>query len=189
MAGLIRNQTPLAAQPGQQPEPQEETNVTPEEQAQYDEFVDKGYQLLYGKTTFQQMVQRATAGGDPIEGLASVVVLVVRRLEETASGAGKKISPDVMFHGGTELLEDFADTLSKAGMHDYTAEEIEGALYRAMDIYREQTGQAGGEVKPEVAADWQALQQADRTGEIDRIFPGLKEKFAGKAPAPSQGGV
>lgn len=160
----------------------EQPNVTPEEQAQYDDFMDKALQLAYNAKFFPQLLERITKASSPVEGLAAVTVAVVKRV---ADSGGQKYGGDVVFKAGTELLEDLAQTASKAGTHDFTEQELEGALYRAMDMYREQSGDLGQD--PNIQADFGQLVEADRAGTLDQIVPGLAEKFGqGQQPEAAQ---
>lgn len=159
----------------------EQPNVTPEEQAQYDRFIDMAFRLIYDERSFPAILKRLAATPDPVEGLAAVVVMVVSRLKDSAQQQGVEISPDVLFHGGSELLEDIADTAAKAGVHQYTEQQLEQALYRALDLYRAMD-QRGGADQQTFQQDWNALVQADRQGRLGDLVPQL-------AGAGSQGGA
>ncbi len=163
------------AQQGEQP------NVTPEEQAQYDRFIDMAFRLIYDERSFPAIMKRLAATPDPVEGLAAVVVMVVSRLKDSAKQQGVEISPDVLFHGGSELLEDIADTAAKAGIHQYSEQDLEKALYRALDLYRAMD-QRGGADRQAFQQDWDALVQADRQGRLGDLVPQL-------AGAGGQGGA
>lgn len=159
--------------------------ASPEEQAQYDAFVQAGYSLIYDQAMGKpgpdhKLLQRMMASGNPVEGLAAVASMVVMRIEDAANQAGQQISPDVLLHGGNELLGDLADLAGKAGVHDFTDEEIEAASYAAMDKYREARAQTGGgSIDPEaMKQEWAEIMQMNETGELDRMFPGMKEHFA-----------
>lgn len=149
------------------------SNVTPEEQAQYDEFVNNAYRIFYSEKTFPEFMarMRAAAEQDPVEGLAATTVKVVVRVEESARRNGKDISDDVVFHAGVEIMESLADTAAKAGIHEYDAKEVEAASLRAMDMYRVTAGQMGL-IDPEQAKRrFSELQQADKAGQLDNILP------------------
>lgn len=158
-------------------------NVSPEEQAQYDQFMDRAFALAYDERTFPTIMNRIVKAPDPVEGLAAVTAMLVGRLKDSAARQNVPLSPDVLYHGGAALLEDLADTAGKAGLHDYTPDEVEGALYRALDIYRGMEGEnpAGRQA---VAQDWEMMVQADRAGTLDRVLPGL----AGRQDGPAVSG-
>lgn len=144
----------------QQGDGEPQANVSPEEQAQYDEFVTNGMHLIYQKQGDTVQVAPAVLGqlkGDwkgveaslgqipqeeqpldqksPIDCLAVATVALVLSLEASASGAGKQLDPAVTFHGGAELLEQLAVIDSAAGIHDFTDDEMTGAAHRTAMLY------------------------------------------------------
>lgn len=157
-----------------------ESNVTPEEQAQYDDFMDKAFQVAYDAKFFPQVLDRIAKATSPQEGLAAVTVAVVKRIADVAQQSRQPYSGDVLFAAGTELLEDLADTAQKAGIHDFSEQELEGALYRAMDLYREQSGDLSQD--PNIQADFGQLVEADRAGRLDQMVPGIAQKFGQQQP-------
>lgn len=171
------------ADDGQQP------NVSPEEQAQYDRFMDRAFRLIYDERTFPTILERMRATPDPVEGLAAVTAMVVSRLKDSAEQAGVIIDPDVLFHGGTEILEDLASTAEKARIHAFTPDEVEAALYRALDIYRQTETQAGKLDRGAAQRDWQSIVQADRQRQQQRAGAagagGMEQE--GEAPPQRRG--
>jgi hypothetical protein len=150
---------------GDQGPPQDDSgdpqpNVSPEEQAQYDEFVTNGMHLIYQKQGDTVQVAPAVLAqlkGDwkgvegslgqvpqeekpldpksPADCLAVATVALVLSLEASATGAGKQLDPAVTFHGGAELLEQLADIDSAAGIHDFSDDEMTGAAHRTALLY------------------------------------------------------
>lgn len=158
----------------------DQPNVSPEEQAQYDQFVNKGFEVIYDKRTLPQVLDTLKGGDDPQAGLANATAMVVMRLEDSAKQAGKPIPPDVVFHGGVEILEDLANLASEAGIHDFSEEEIEGALYQALDVYRS-TRQKQGELdEGAIKQDFSEIVEADRQGRLGEMVPGLEKVGGGK---------
>lgn len=170
MAGIgAAMQPPVdgSAQPGmapqQEPGPtgqddagEAQANVTPEEQAQYDQFVTNGMQLLYKDNKVSPAVLDQLRGkwdavkpslgeipqeekpldpGSPIDNLAVATVALVLALEASAANAGKKVDPGVVFHGGVELLEQLADVAQAANIHDFTQDEMDAAGNRTAMLY------------------------------------------------------
>jgi hypothetical protein len=166
------------------PEPGgEASNVSPEEQAEYDRFMDRAFRLIYDAKVFPGLLERLRATPDPVEGLASVTVMVVTRLQDSARQQGVAISPDVLYHGGLEIMEDLAATAEKARVHAYTDKEMEAALYQALDLYRQTESASGGIDQQAAAQDWDALVQADQQGRLHEALPGIGK--GGGAPQPS----
>jgi hypothetical protein len=86
------------------------------------------------------------------------------------------ISDDVIFHAGREILEQLVEISEAAGLHEYKEAEIQGALYQALDMYREANSDEGGRFNPEeAAAAFEALNEADKEGRADEVIPGFEQ--------------
>lgn len=178
-----------AAAEGEEAAPgEEEPNVTPEEQAAYEQFIDHGRQLLYDAKALPTVQKAVMADanrpeGAPPEGLASSIITVTQRIVAGAEKSGNQIAPDVIHHAGMALVEDLADFSSEKGWHDYSAEEIEAGMMR----YTELLGpMMEGRIDPEQkAAELQQLVDADAKGELASQFPGLAERYG---PSVDTGG-
>ncbi|KKM20874.1 hypothetical protein LCGC14_1641120 [marine sediment metagenome] len=162
---------------------EEQPNVSPEEQAQYDQFVDNAFSVIYDDKSLPQIIESLKGDGNPVDGLANTAVTVVVRVQDSAEKAGQALPPDVVFHAGTEILEDLAELAAKAGVHEFTPEEVEGAAFQAMDIYREMKGRDGGAERPQIVEDFNQIVALDQAGKIDEVAPGLTERFGGGAQA------
>ncbi len=188
MAGLIREQVPpdMAEQQGMEEEQAApegeggESNVAPEEQAQYDQFVKNGMQLMYDEKATDQLLENISSSENKVEGLANALVTIVSRLEESATESGQEISGDVMMHGGQELMEQLVELVEEAGIHDYTPEEMESAFLAAIDAYRSMKQEQGTLPVEDLGQDFAELQQAESEGRLEEIAPGATE-FAQKA--------
>jgi hypothetical protein len=160
---------------GEQP-----SNVTPEEQAAYERFVDNCYSLVYDKKTIGNVLKSLDATDDPKMNLANTTVMIVKRVADSARQAGQQVSTDVLMHGGAEVLEDLADLAAKMGLHSYTPDEIEGAVYIAADLYRGMA-EADGTLDIEGSKrDMAKAIQADQAGQMDAIIPGASARFGAK---------
>ncbi len=183
--GLLTQQqesAPAAAPaPGATAQTGEQPNVSPEEQQLYDQFVDKALSAIYDDQSLPQVIETLKGDGNPLDGLANTAVAIVVRVQDSAEKAGQKIPPDVLFHGGSEILEDLAGLSEKAGIHKFTPEELEGAAFQAMDIYREMKGSDGGEARPQIVEDFNQITELDKAGRLDEVAPGLTDRFGGGA--------
>ncbi len=155
----------------------EASNVSPEEQQVYDQFVDNALSAIYDEKSLPQIIQSLRGDGNPIDGLANTAVNIVMRVKSSAEQAGQQISDDILLAAGGEIIEDLAGLATTAGVHEYTPEEIEGALFQSMDIYREMTGRDGGENREQVVQDMNQLNALDEAGRLDEVAPGLTAKF------------
>jgi hypothetical protein len=164
---------------------EEQPNVSPEEQAQYEQWVTNGMQLIYSKQTLPHVMKLLSGGEKPTEGLANALAMVALRLDESAKEGGTEISGDVKLHGAQELLEQLAELAENAGIHEFSEEELEAAFYLALDIYRS-TAQANGTLPVEdLKQDFNELVAADQQGRLDEVLPGISE-YAKRAPKPGQ---
>jgi len=192
MPGLMQEQVPEQAPQGMPQEavapdadtqeggqPDIEGNVSPEEQAEYDQFVDKGLQLIYNEAMTDKILERLQASENPIEGLANVTFMVVEKLVNSAKKSGKEFSGDVKFHGGVEILEDIANLAAEAGVHEYTEEELESSIYATLDLYGEMELKSGSHDQGAAQEDMANLIQMDQDGSLEQEFPGLENKFSG----------
>jgi hypothetical protein len=170
------------------------SNVSPEEQEMYDNFVTNGMSIMHSDEGLPALLKAIEGDENPVEGLANAVSAIVMRLEDSAEKQGVEISPDVLMHGGLELMEQAADLAEQAGVHAFTDEEMEGALYIAMDLYR-QARQKQGKISQETANEEMGeLMAAEQAGTLEDDLPGITERSkqsgrstrsAGKGPKPA----
>jgi hypothetical protein len=161
-------------------EEDETPNVSPEEQKQYDLFVENGMELLYTPDgqPHPEVLKRLSTGNKPIDTLAQTTVWLVTILEQDATRNNAPIDSDVLFHGARELMEQLIDLAEAAGIHTFKEAEIQGAWYQALDMYREANSDEGGRFnKDEAAAEFEALNEADKEGRADEVLPGF-ERFS-----------
>lgn len=175
---------PATSAPGPAPEQGssgEQSNVSPEEQQLYDQFVDNAFSVIYDEKSLPTIIESLKGDGNPLDGLANTTVGVIVRVQDSAEKAGQALPPDVVFHAGTEILEDLAGLAGKVGIHEFTTEEVEGAAFQAMDLYRERTGRDGGAARPQIVEDFNQITALDQAGRLDEVAPGLTERFGGGA--------
>jgi hypothetical protein len=141
---------------GQEGGGDDQPNVSPEEQAAYEQFVTNGMKLIYqGDHVAPAVLDQLRGKWDdvkpslgeipkeenpldpknPIDNLAVATVALVLALEASAAEAGQKVDPAVVFHGGAELLEQLADIAQAAKIHDFSDDEMTGAANRAAMLY------------------------------------------------------
>jgi hypothetical protein len=162
-----------------EPEDEETPNVSPEEQQQYDVFVENAMQLLYSEDgeVEPEVLARLSTGKKPIDVLAQTAVWIIMIVEEDAKKNNMPIEDDVLFHAGREIVEQLIDIAEAAGIHTYKEAEIQGAWYQALDMYREANSDETGRINPDEAAGaFEALNEADKEGRADEIIPGFEQK-------------
>jgi hypothetical protein len=187
MAGLLNPQKtpqPTAAPGAPMPEGEESSNVSPEEQAQYTQFVENAMAMMYDDKMMPTLIQQLKTGDKPAEALGNAVATIVMRLEDSAKDKGIDLSGDVMFHGATEILEQLVELAEAAGV-EVSEEDMESALYIGLDTYRSTRQQQGRLPTDEISQDMQELLQAEQEGTIDQMLPGISE-YAQRAPKGEQ---
>lgn len=170
---------PTGFTPGEGDDMEEVPNVSPEEQQEYETFVNNGMQIIYKEdgTVEPQVLQRLSTGKKRIDTLAQTAVWLVMALEQSAKKQGRPISDDVLMHGGKELMEQLVDVVEAAGLHTFKEAEQQGAWYQALDLYREANSDEGDRInKDEAAAAFEALNEADKEGRADEVVPGFYQQ-------------
>lgn len=153
-------------------------NVTEEEQAQYDQFVQNAAQIIYTEDgqVQQEVLGRLSTGNKPIDTMAQTLVWLVMMVEQDAKRNGIVIDDGVIFHAAAEILELLVEVSEAANLHTWKEAEIQGAWYNALDMYREANTGEGGRIDPEEsAAAFEALDAADKEGRADEIVPGFEQ--------------
>lgn len=164
----------------------EEANVTEQEQAQFDEFVDKVRSAVFDKKSIQSVLQSLTATDDPVNNLANTAAMAVMTTEDSANQSGINIPPEILMYGGAEVIADLAETAEAAGTHTYTEDEVIGAIIGAMEIYRDMRTAEGRFDPASVQGDMQLIQQADAAGKMGEVIPQFDKiaaKFGGTSTA------
>lgn len=191
------------AQDPQQDQPQaaNDNSASPEEQQQYNQFVGRAMELINGM--FDQIVEMLRGGGEegqsaedhgangPGKGLAQTTVMVLAKVGSAAEQAGQTLSPDVVFHGGSEIFSQLAEISDKAGISDYANDRdaLEAAYYLTIDMATEQMAQSGELDQEGAKAAMQQLIDMDAKGELQQIFQSLDAKDqGGAAPAGKPAG-
>lgn len=157
---------------------EENPNVEPEEQQQYDAFMRNVSEILYGQEgqVEPEVLKRLSTGNKPIDVLAQTTVWLVMLVEQDAKRNQMDISDDVIFHAGREVMELLIEIAETTELHTYKEAEIQGAWYQALDMYREANSDEGGRIRPEEAAGaFEALNEADKEGRADEVLPGFEQ--------------
>ena len=196
----------------------EQPNVTPEEQAQYDQFVKNGFALIYTedgevrpsilalmdndpsdvmKALPKEAAQDAAVEFGPVNALAATAVTIVLKLVESADSSGNKPEGDVIAHGGMAIIEDLAEIALGEKIQDFTEDEMAAAFVKATQLYF-LAARERGLIDDEEALkqDFAEIQAADAAGPeaLDQLLPGLGSAAAAAeqqqaAPAPAEGGM
>lgn len=205
MAGLLNlqkpqgNAAPEAAAEGAPPDAgkyvdDDEPNVTPEEQAEYEQFVNNSYQLLYQKgneggevrpevlQSLQPGEQQQDGPNPAIMALAQTAVNVVGQLDDSARQSGKPVTDDVLLHGATAVIEELAEIAQAAQLYDYSEDEMQGALMQAIDLYRPKLIADGRTSEETLKSQFDEINQAESAGRLGDVLPGLPGATVGEPP-------
>lgn len=178
-----------------------ESNVTPEEQAEYDQFMQNALTLLYesgedGGQVRPQVLDALKAGnsGQQQEGgpnpailaLAHAAVTVVAQLDDSARKAGKPVSDDVLYHGGVAVIEELAEIAEAAKIHDYSEEDMTGAFAQALDMYRSKAIEDGRTSEETLKGQFAEINEAEAAGTLGDVLPGLPGATAGEPPVQAE---
>ncbi len=194
--GLMPEQTAGPPQ-GQMPQPGErdpsrytddaDSNVSPEEQAQYSQFEKNYIDLIYTDDnqvrpeileslrsgSGAQVDTQGEATPPHILALASTAVTLVEKLDDSAREAGKPLTDDVLTQGGVSVIEELAEVAEAAGIRDYSEDELSGATTVAFDLYRDKAIADGRTDEDTLKGQFDELLQADQQGRVQDVMPEL----------------
>lgn len=183
----------LAPPQAEQPLPafgDDESGVTPEEQAQYDEFVTRASELIHGgekeevlpeileslrsgastpPSTEDQTVPEGPANG-PILALANTAVQICQKLDVDAAEANEPWSDDVLFQGAVEVIEMLGEIAEAANIHVYSEEDLQGAFYQAVDLYRPIAIEMGRTDEETLKGQFAEIEEAGKDGRLDQVM-------------------
>lgn len=159
--------------------------ATPEEQQAYDEFVKDGFRVMYEggevKPRILELLDEDPADlievlGDealkdfsPVVALAATATIIVL---EVVRSTGEK-DGTIILHGGKAIMEDIAEIAQKAGIRDYSEEEIGKAFHMAADLFRRAAEEEGLIELDEAKAEWEEIVAADKEGRLGEMIPAL----------------
>jgi hypothetical protein len=148
--------------------------ATPEEQQQYDEIVAQALNLLSdakNKPLRDKLACPAGGRQRSCHGARHGVLLRLRRGVQIGQAAGKTFDPGVMLAAGEEINQHVATFGKVRKVADYSQDEIDAAFLKAVDLFRQRNPDL---LDPESAqADLHEIQDADQSGTLDKVAPGL----------------
>jgi len=171
-------------EPGMPPEGMpaagDDSSVSPEEQAQYEQFVDQAKILMYDERFLPTLLERLATNVDDETGftgvqddIAQAAVLIIQRVQEAATQAGEQVSDDVLMQAGEDVVELLGELVEAADIAEVDEETLTGAFYRALDLWRQQ-GEANGTIDGEaLKQQFGMIQQADQEGRLGELLPGI----------------
>lgn len=83
-------------------------------------------------------------------------------------------SPEaVLMEGGKLAVEELVEVAEAANIHDFSQEEIDGAFYRALDLFRVAQEKVNPRVVQSLQRGFEQLRMADQQGQLSKVLPGL----------------
>lgn len=172
----------------------DEPNVTPEEQAEFDMAWNNALEIMYPKGEEAQVepsiLQALKAppaqddkGGRPeIMALANAAVTIVGKLDDSAREAGKPITDEVLVEIGKDTVEELGEIARAAKIYDYTPEDLTGAFVLAVDMYRPKAIADGRTSEDTLKGQFDEINQAEAAGKLGDVLPGVGPQTVGEPP-------
>jgi len=117
--------------------------AAPELQEQYNRFVGMCMKLLWDEKFLPKVVQMFKKHPNQTDAMASIGASIAQRIYMEAKKNGHEIPPEILVHGGWEVIQEIAMVAEAAGEQGIEPDEIETAYYLAADKVREALDQAG----------------------------------------------
>lgn len=166
-----------------------DSNVSPEEQAQYTKFEENYMRMIYtpeGEVNPDVMKSlsepaplppemEGEAPPPPIAALATTAVTIVQSLDDSAREAGKPLTDDVLVQGGIAVIEELAEIAEAASIYDYSEDEMSGAATVAMNMYRDKAIADGRTDEQTLASQWDEIQKANQEGRDNELLGAMEE--------------
>lgn len=128
---LSDNMKPSGAAPGKQILEYDEEAVTEEEQSIYDQFVYRAQEFMTKAP--EDIIDQMNNSRVPVfQNVGKTAVMIGQGIIKTAEAAGQEISPDVIFHGGQEIIEMLMELGGAAGIFPFKEDSKEFEEAQAM---------------------------------------------------------
>ena len=126
------------------PTPATKPNVTPQQQAIYNGFVNDCYRILFNPQAFPATLKMIMAHGTPAQGVAQAVVMVALQVEEGYQKSGKPITPTpILVRGALELLRTLIQVAQQAKVHTFSQNDFAQAIQLSVSMYSQQATKLG----------------------------------------------
>lgn len=124
----------------------DDQEVSPEEQAQYDQFVTRAMVMIHHQESRDRVLKALNNPNMTVhESVGRTTAMITKMVENMAAAAKVKLSPDVMFHGAQEIVGDLMEVGRAAGVFKLddaaAAAETEKAFLSAVKMYGEALSQ------------------------------------------------
>lgn len=164
-----------------------EEAVTEQEQADYNQFVLKAQEFIAGSA--QNIVGSMNDKNKPVyQNVGAMALKIAHMVEGSAKASGAEISPDIVFHGGAEIVEMLMEVGDAGGVWPFESDSSEYeesmamALMHGAELAAKESMEAPGydELQDE-AGSFMAQQIAgeQQRGEVaPEFFEGIENQVA-----------
>jgi len=164
----------------------EEPNVTPEEQKQYDTVVGKAMELLYADERLPVLVKKLRDGADNISAeIGHSAAMTLTTIARTVENQGQEIPEEILYSAGQEIVSQVTDIAEAAGIisPEQSQAVAEAALYEGLRLWGEMMTRDGKLTDERQMEAQDALKQAG----IEQKAPAGKQPPAGAGQPPQAG--
>lgn len=96
------------------------------------------------------------------------------RTPEATGEDEQDFSPEaVLYQAGAEIVEELIEVSEALKLHDFQDEETQGVFLRALDLFRVAASKVSPGVINALKQDFSTIVDADRSGQLNKILPGL----------------
>jgi hypothetical protein len=146
--------------------------ASPEEQALYDKFVSMALLALYDDKMMPRTVAHLTRQTNKAAAVGEIAAGIFQRVYASAKQSGAEVPGDVLINAMAEIVEAVIEVSDTKAGTNFTPDQIDDALYKAMDVVRKMMKKSGDYTDEMKAADAAELQAMSESGEIDKITGG-----------------
>lgn len=136
-------QQPAPGPTAPQPPGTEPKQASPEQQRLYNRFVGMCMAMLWSEKFMASAAKIIKAHPNETDAMAVIGATIVQRVFVAADEQGEPIPPEILLHGGLEVMHEVATFAKAAGVEGIEPDEIETAFYLAADKVREGLIRAG----------------------------------------------
>lgn len=179
-------QPQAAGQPMQQPAQggtPDAQEATPEQRAQFDQFVSTGMAILFDPQFVNTARQRIEGDDNPIDAVAEVATNIVNRIFTEAMKQGEDIDQLVVLHGGWQILNYVAEVAQVGAGVEMAPEDIETAFYLAADKFRKML-EAEGLMEPIQDPQEGYRKAVQIVGDEQQLQSGVQRAMAARRQVP-----
>lgn len=138
--------------PGSEPK-----QATKDQQRIYNRFVGLCMAFLWSEKFMPKAVKIIKAHPNETDAMAMIGATIVQRVFMAADSQGEPIPPEVLLHGGLEVMNEVATFAKAAGVEGIDPDEIETAYYLAADKVRDGLVKAGKLDPQELAGQFEEI--------------------------------